>query len=52
MRRDGDRISQHITKVDSGRLFTIRSPGETEMEVIRVDVYDVKDIARVEKRNC
>ncbi|XP_071631845.1 uncharacterized protein [Temnothorax longispinosus] len=43
--RDLDRIPQHISKMKDRRMLTVRSPGEIGSQLIRLDVYDIKDIA-------
>jgi len=30
-----ERISQHLVKLDNGRLFTLKTPGEIELQMIR-----------------
>lgn len=47
---DDDRISQFIAKLENGRSFTARSPGEIGAKLIRLNVYDVKDIAKRDQR--
>ncbi|XP_077282538.1 uncharacterized protein LOC143908661 [Temnothorax americanus] len=49
--RDLDRIPQHISKMKDRRMLTVRSPGEIGSQLIRLDVYDIKDIANKEKRD-
>ncbi|KYM99394.1 hypothetical protein ALC62_09897 [Cyphomyrmex costatus] len=46
-----DGLCQYVTKLDNGRLYTARSPEEeTGHKLIRLDVYDVNDIRRIEKQ--
>ncbi|KYN00819.1 hypothetical protein ALC62_08502 [Cyphomyrmex costatus] len=44
-------LSQYVTKMDNGRLYTARTPEEeTGHKLIRLDVYDVNDIKGIEKQ--
>ncbi|KYM97817.1 hypothetical protein ALC62_11492, partial [Cyphomyrmex costatus] len=44
-------LSQYVTKMDNGHLYTARTPEEeTGHKLIRLDVYDVNDIKGIEKR--
>lgn len=45
-----DVLSQFISKLENGRLLTLRSPGERGYRLIRFDMYDVKDIMNKDKR--
>lgn len=48
---DGNRIQQYISRLENGRLFTLKSSGETGSQLIRLDVYDSKDISNRDKRS-
>ncbi|XP_077256455.1 uncharacterized protein LOC143894189 [Temnothorax americanus] len=48
---DLDRIPQHISKMKDRRMLTVRSPGEIGSQLIRLDVYDIKDIANKDRRD-
>jgi len=51
MDKSNGRISQHLVKLDNGRLFTLKTPGEVGLQMIRLNLYDVKDISHKGKRN-
>lgn len=42
--QDTGKISQTISKMVNGKLFTWKSPGEHGYQVIRLDVYDFKNV--------
>ncbi|KYN22397.1 hypothetical protein ALC57_05209 [Trachymyrmex cornetzi] len=45
-----DGISQYITKLENGHLYTVGTPeGQTGHQLIRLDVYDIHDIKHKEK---
>ena len=46
-----DGISQYITRLDNGHLYTVRTPeGQTGHQLIRPDVYDIHNVKNKEKR--
>ncbi|XP_077280391.1 uncharacterized protein LOC143907449 [Temnothorax americanus] len=49
--RDLDRMPQYISRMKDRRMFTVRSPGEIGLQLIRLDVFDVKDVANKERRD-
>jgi len=51
MDESNERISQHLVKLDNGRLYTLKTPGEIGLQMIRLNLYDVKDISHKNKRN-
>lgn len=46
-----ERVSQYIIKLENGRVHTVRTPGEVGQSLIRLDVYEVRDILKREKRD-
>ena len=45
-----DGISQYITKLENGQLYTVGTPeGQTGHQLIRLNVYDIHDIKNKEK---
>ncbi|KYN09974.1 hypothetical protein ALC57_17912 [Trachymyrmex cornetzi] len=47
-----DEISQYITKLENGHLYTVGTPeGQTGHQLIRLDVYDIHDIKNKEKKS-
>ncbi|XP_077255277.1 uncharacterized protein LOC143893604 [Temnothorax americanus] len=49
--RDLDRMPQYISRMKDRRMFTVRSPEEIGSQLIRLDVFDVKDVANKERRD-
>ncbi|KYN05935.1 hypothetical protein ALC62_03127 [Cyphomyrmex costatus] len=46
-----DGLSQYVTKLDNGRIYTARSPEmDTGHKLIRLDIYNVNDIEGKEKQ--
>ena len=45
------RLPQYIAKMENGRLHTVRTPGEIGHSLIRLDIYEVRDILKKEKRD-
>lgn len=45
-----ERLPQYISKLENGRLHTVRTPGEIGHSLIRLDVYEVRDILKRDKR--
>lgn len=46
-----ERLPQYISKVENGRVYTVRTPGEVGHTLIRLDVYEVRDILKKDKRD-
>lgn len=46
-----ERLPQYISRSESGRVQTVRTPGEVGHALIRLDVYEVRDILKQEKRD-
>jgi len=47
MEGSNERISQHVVKLD-GWLFTLKTPEEIGLQMVRLILYDVKDISHKE----
>ncbi|KAL6255492.1 hypothetical protein P5V15_013826 [Pogonomyrmex californicus] len=52
-KEEADRFVQYMTKLKGGRQLEARSPGEkgTNCELVRMYVYNVKDIVKKKRRN-
>lgn len=45
------RLPQYIAKLENGRFHTVRTPGEVGHSLVRLDMYDVREISKKEKRD-
>lgn len=46
-----ERLPQYISRSENGRVQTVRTPGETGHTLIRLDIYEVCDILKQDKRD-
>lgn len=44
-------IAQNVTKVENGRVYVMRTPGEIDRSVVRVSVYDFNEVKNRDKRD-
>jgi len=51
MEKSNEYISQHVVKMDNGRSFTLKTPGKIGHKMVRIILYDVKDISHKDKHN-